>query len=176
MRRCTWIGGPGMHAEALGWVARYATDEPVAVLDLGGRDVNGSPRALFPKADPYIVVDERPGPGVDIVADASTWEPDLGALYDVVVCTEVFEHAARWPAICATAYYALAPGGQLILTMAGPGRPAHSAIDGQRLRPGEYYGNVHPDTLRAVLQLIGFRDIVVDRQRNPADTRATAVK
>ncbi|HET6504613.1 MAG TPA: methyltransferase domain-containing protein [Amycolatopsis sp.] len=165
-----------MHAEALGWVARYATGEPVRVLDLGGRDVNGTVRDLFPKADPYVVVDMRPGDGVDIVADAGAWVPELGALYDVVVCTEVFEHAANWPAIVATAHYALAPAGQLILTMAGPGRPAHSAIDGQRLRPGEYYGNVHPETLRAVLQLIGFRDIVVDRQRNPADTRATAVK
>lgn len=165
-----------MHAEALDWVSRYATDDPVAVLDLGGRDVNGSPRRLFPNADPYIVVDALPGPNVDIVADAATWTPDVGATYDLVVCTEVFEHAARWPQICEAAFYALMHGGRFVATMAGPGRPAHSAIDGERLRPGEYYGNVHPETLRAVLELVGFRDIVVDRQRNPADVRCSAVK
>jgi Methyltransferase domain len=163
-----------MHAEAWEWVKLHARDEPVRVLDLGGRDINGSPRDLFPKADPYIVVDERPGVGVDIIADASRWLPS--EVYDVVVCTEVFEHTPRWPAICVTAHYALAPGGLLILTMAGPGRPPHSAVDGRLLRSGEYYGNVHPETLRAVLEMVGFRDIVVDRQRSPADTRATAVK
>jgi SAM-dependent methyltransferase len=168
-----------MHDEAMAWVARYATDDPVSVLDLGGRDINGSPRHLWPKADPYTVVDIRPGPGVDIVADASElgWLPDTGESYDVVVCTEVFEHAPRWPMICATAHQALRKGGRLILTMAGPGRPAHSAVDGLlRLLPGEYYGNVHPDTLRAVLELLDFECIVVDRQRSPADTRAMAVK
>lgn len=171
----TWNGGPAMHAEALDWVSRYATDKTVAVLDLGGRDINGSVRHLFPNADPYRVMDIRPGDGVDIVADAATWPPDRK--YDVVVCTEVFEHTANWPLICATAYEALRYGGRFIATMAGPGRPAHSAIDGLlRLHPGEYYGNVHPETLRAVLELVDFDAIVVDRQRNPADTRATAVK
>lgn len=164
-----------MHTEALEWVSRYATAEPAAVLDLGGRDINGSVRHLFPKADPYRVMDIRPGDGVDIVADAATWEPDR--LYDVVVCTEVFEHTANWPLICFTAHKALRSGGRFIATMAGPGRPAHSAVDGLfRLHPGEYYGNVHPDTLRAVLELVGFDDIVVDRQLSPADTRATAVR
>lgn len=163
-----------MHAEALDWVTLYATDDPVAVLDLGGRDVNGSVRHLFPKADPYRVMDIRPGVGVDIVADAGTWTPDRQ--YDVVVCTEVFEHTANWPLICRTAYDSLLPGGRFIATMAGPGRPAHSAVDGMHLRAGEYYGNVHPETLRAVLKLCGWVDIHVDRQRNPADTRATAVK
>lgn len=166
-----------MHAEALEWVARWATDKQVAVLDLGGRDINGSVRHLFGGADPYRVMDIRPGDGVDIVADAGTWTPDRS--YDVVVCTEVFEHTANWPAICATAYTALRWGGVFVATMAGPGRPAHSAVDGAfRLYPGEYYGNVHPDTLRAVLRLCGWQDqdIVVDRRYAPADTRAMAVK
>lgn len=174
MSGCTWNGGAAMHAEAMDWVSRYATEDPVSVLDLGGRDVNGTVRSLFPKADPYRVMDIRPGDGVDIVADAGTWTPDRK--YDVVVCTEVFEHTANWPLICANAYEALRYGGRFIATMAGPGRPAHSAIDGMHLRAGEYYGNVHPETLRSVLKLVGFGEIVVDRQTHPADTRATAVK
>jgi SAM-dependent methyltransferase len=166
-----------MHDAALLWVARFGTADPVSVLDIGGRDINGSPRTLFPNAEPYRVLDVRPGDGVDVVADAATWEPDKPAGYDVVVCTEVFEHTANWPLICCTAHEALAHGGRLVLTMAGPGRPEHSAVDGEfRLYPGEYYGNVHPETLRAVLELCGFRDIEVDCQLCPADTRATAVR
>ena len=33
-----------MHAEAYDWVTPHATDRAVAVLDIGGRNVNGSPR------------------------------------------------------------------------------------------------------------------------------------
>lgn len=158
----------------MAWVERYATDEVVSVLDLGGRDINGSPRELFPNAKRYDVVDVQPGPGVDIVGDAATVDPHC--LYDLVLCTEVFEHTPRWPLIVENAFRCLDDGGRLVLTMAGPGRPAHSAIDGGHLHPHEYYGNVHPDTLRAVLELVGFRDIEVDRQRKPADVRATAVR
>jgi len=164
-----------MHEQAYQWVARHATADPVAVLDIGGRNINGSVRDLFPGAAPYVALDIRPGDGVDIVADAATWTPDRE--YDVVVCTEVFEHTADWPQICATAHKALRPGGQLILTMAGPGRPPHSAVDGGwTLHEGEYYGNVAPTELQAVLEGCGFADVVVDYQTSPADTRAVAIK
>lgn len=170
-----------MHPEAFQWVARYATiDTPrsihlPAVLDLGGRNINGSPRPLFPGAV-YTVLDIRPGDGVDIVADAAEWDPD-GRRWDVVVCTEVFEHTDAWPWICATAFRALWPGGKFIATMAGPGRSPHSAVDGgPRLHEGEHYANVEPEQLRTVLERCGFTDIVVDQQANPADVRAVAVK
>lgn len=165
-----------MHPQAYDWVARFAPQpKPGAVLDLGGRDINGSVRLLFPDADPYVTVDIAPGPGVDIVADAATWTPDRE--YDVVVCCEVFEHTPDWPQICATAHKSLRPGGQLILTMAGPGRPEHSGIDGEfRLHPGEYYGNVKPHRLKTVLEDCGFDRVVVDQQFNPSDVRAVAVK
>jgi SAM-dependent methyltransferase len=164
-----------MHYEAYDWVARHATDDTVAVLDLGGRDINGSVRDLFPGADPYVSLDIADGPGVDVVADASTWTPDRE--YDVLVCCEVFEHTAAWPQICATAYKALRPGGTLILTMAGPGRPEHSAVDGGWvLHPGEHYGNVEPGHLLAVLEECGFANVTVDQQAIPADVRAYAVR
>lgn len=164
-----------MHDAAYQWVALHASADPVAVLDIGGRNINGSVRDLFPHATTYMAVDIRPGVGVDVVADAATWEPDR--TYDVVVCTEVFEHTASWPAICGTAYRALRPGGQLILTMAGPGRALHSAIDGGwQLHPGEYYGNVDPGELERVLKACGFTDITVDYQPSPADTRAVAYR
>lgn len=162
-----------MHTEAYAWVQKHAIPDAQRVLDIGGRDINGSPRHLFPGAVIYRTVDILPGVGVDVVADASTWEPD--GEYDVVVCTEVFEHTPTWRDICKTAFKALAPGGLLIATMAGPGRPVHSAVDGgPHLHPGEHYENVHPRDLHDALVSAGFVDVVTDRQSQPADTRCTA--
>lgn len=160
-----------MHAEALAWVAHWArlVGDPARVLDLGGRDVNGSPRAFFPSAE-YVTLDILPG--ADILADAADWVPDRA--YDVVVCTETFEHAEGWREIVLTAHAALAPGGWLIATCAGPGRAPHSGHDGLQVRPGEWYGNVAADDLGAALVSAGFVDVTTDTLGN--DTRATARK
>lgn len=163
-----------MHDEAHAWVARHAHPGPGAVLDIGGRDINGTTRALFPAADPYVVLDAIAGPGVDVVADAATWIPDRQ--YDQVVCTEVLEHAPDWRAILSTAYRALRPGGRLILTAAGQGRPPHSGIDGGRLYAGEYYQNADPEQLLLTLIDCGFGDMDVDVRRDPADVRAVAFR
>jgi SAM-dependent methyltransferase len=168
-----------MHEQALAWVAGHATAEPVDVLDIGGRDVGGpwggSPRALFPNAAAYHVLDLEAGPDVDIVADAATWQPN-GRRYDVVVSMECFEHTPRWPAILRAAYAALKPGGRLIATMAAPGRPPHGAHGAAALGPGEHYANIRPAALRAALVNAGFDAVVVDEQPAPADVRACAVK
>lgn len=168
-----------MHDEAMEWIARHATDGPCTVLDIGGRDLNGSPRGLFPGATRYTVLDALPGErvtDVDIIADAAEWNPS-GQEWDVVVCSEVLEHAARWRAVIRTAYRALAPGGLLIVTTAAPGRPPHSAVDGRlRLLPGEHYANVRPAELERVLAATGFEGVTVDVQASPADVRAVAVK
>lgn len=164
-----------MHPAADEWVRRYSTGEPVTVLDIGGRDINGTARRWFPNATRYVVLDILAGPGVDIVADAATWTPDQA--YDLVVATEVFEHAERWREIVVTAFTALRPGGQLVATMAGPGRPTHSGVDGEpRLHPGEWYANIDPDELRAVTRAAGYGDITVDIRAQPSDVRLHAVK
>jgi len=163
-----------MHPEAFAWVAAHATTDKVEVLDIGGRNVNGSVKDLFPNATRYVAVDIREGDGVDVVADAATWVPDRE--YDVVVSTETFEHTPVWPEICVTAFKAMKAGGRLILTMAGPGRGEHSAIDGGPLQAGEYYGNVDGEKLRDHLEAVGFKDVVIDTRISPADTRAIATK
>ena len=40
-----------MHPEVIDWVRQWATNQPITVLDIGGRDLNGSTRDLFPNAD-----------------------------------------------------------------------------------------------------------------------------
>jgi SAM-dependent methyltransferase len=164
----------GLHPEAWQWVMKFATDEHITVLDIGGRDINGSPRILFPNAV-YTVLDLLPGKNVHIVADAATWNPPL--LWDLVLATEVFEHTPDWPKICATAWWALRPGGRFVVTTAGPGRLEHSGIDGMgRLHPGEWYQNIEPGQLEAALKEVGFVDVVIDQQVNPPDVRAVARK
>lgn len=163
-----------MHEQALAWVAEHASTEPITVLDIGGRNINGTVRGLYPNAD-FTALDVAAGEGVDIVADAATWTPDRE--YDVVVSTECFEHCRDWPQIIHTAYKALKPGGRFVATMAGPGRPEHSGVDGgSNLYPGEWYQNVGPGELLDALKAAGFIDITVDRQGSPADVRCVATK
>lgn len=162
-----------MHDEARQFVEAHCTDNRVAVLEIGGRFINGGVRDLFPNADPYVSLDIADGPGVDVVANAASWKPDR--VYDVVVCTEVFEHTPEWPEIVDTAAAALRDGGFLILTMAGPNRSPHGASGGGPV-PGEFYQNVSPRDLADKLNAGGWADVHVSYLPNPGDTRATAVR
>ena len=169
--------GDDMHNEAMKWVVDHGTGESVSVLDIGGRNINGTARDGFPNASKYVALDILPGEGVDIVANAADWEPT--EQFDVVVSTEVFEHTPEWPEILRTMFNALKPNGLLVLTMAGPGRTAHSGHDGAPLDGSgrtEYYGNVEPRELESQLYKCNFANIEVDVQTAPCDVRAIARK
>lgn len=166
-----------MHEQVLSWVGRFRTDEDLRVLDIGGRDLNGNTRGLFPNANPYTVVDLRPGNGVDVVADAATWDFRSAGYgpYDLVLCTETFEHAEHWREIIATAWAILRPGGWLIFTCAGPGRPEHSGVEAVwGLIGDEWYANVSPQEIRAELEHQGWTDI--EARTLGLDTQGRAVK
>lgn len=136
-----------MHTAALQWVRDHAPSTAVTVIDIGGRDVNGTVRHLF-DATAFTSVDLFPGPAVDIVADFCDVVLDP---VDVVVCCEVAEHTWSWRQIVARASETLRPGGVFIFTAAGPTRPPHSALDGGQVRDGEWYENVHSVDLDPVL-------------------------
>lgn len=169
-----------MHEAVLSWVGQFRSRDNLAVLDIGGRDLNGSTRMFFPNASPYHVLDLRPGPNVDIVTDAATWTPVFSdgvpdAGYDLVLCTETFEHAEKWREIIATAWAALRSGGWFVFTCAGPGRPPHSGIAPQwELIGDEYYGNVSPEEIREELEQQGWTKI--EARLLGTDTQGCAVK
>lgn len=118
-----------MHPSVMAWcravVALYRLNRG-RVLEVGSFDVNGSVRPLFDRAEVYVGVDIRPGPGVDVVVDPDTLEagvPLAGA--DVVISTEMLEHCQRpWLTVPAMAR-ALVDGGHLVVTTRGFGYGEH---------------------------------------------------
>ncbi len=171
-----------MHGNVMNWVAQcldlrktlVSKSTSARVLEIGSLDINGSVRPLFVNTisdgGSFFGIDVQEGPGVDLVADASVYKSDVQ--YDVVVCAEVFEHTAVWPKIVKNAHSLLVPGGMFIATMAGEGRPPHSAIDENPIRSWEYYKNVTKSDLEKQLAIFSdFKVNVVD-----TDTRCWALK
>lgn len=164
-----------MHAEALDFIGKQAAGSQWAlnVLDVGGRNVNGSPRHLWPAAD-WTVLDAMPGEGVDLVVDAASWATDR--LYDVVVCAEVLEHTADWPEVLTTCVKALRPGGLLVVTCATHGRAPHSAVDGGPLHPGEHYGNVPARAAKHLLDCLDATPVRSEHHESRGDLYLAAAR
>lgn len=149
-------------------IDRYAEYD---VLDVGGRQVNESIRHLLPVSR-WTGVDVRPGPNVDVVADARTWEPPRR--FDVVFCTEVFEHVESWAQVLFTCARATKiDGGYLFVTCASSGRPPHGAEGTEAVPDGEYYRNVLVGDLASELRRY-FRDVDVRYVFPPGDLYAWA--
>jgi SAM-dependent methyltransferase len=180
-----------MHPEALDAVRRMmvesgypSADDPDRHrmgIDFGGADVNGTARALFSPAVTWHGLDIAPGPGVDIVADARTWEgmPDLdpreiteaGQVMcslvhaDVILCTELLEHVAPlpdditadsgWVQVLQTMHRVLKPGGFAFITCASTGRRPHGARGEHDVPIGEHYRNVDPGLFSTAVSAIG---------------------
>lgn len=166
-----------MHDESRAWVeAAVLLFGPFAdVLDIGGRDVNGTYRDLpgLAGAD-YFAIDKTAGPGVDLVADAAEegrWPHPRR--FDLVICTNVFEHEPRWRLICCYARSAIAADGVFVVTMPGPAFPPH-CDDGSALRDGVHYAPGDPDELAAVLDAAGFETLCLWRDPLQMDTGAVA--
>lgn len=123
-------------------------------VDLGGRDVNGTARELWPHIR-WTIVDKEPSNDPAIIcADAAFWEPEKQ--YELALCTEVFEHTPNWPLIIKNAHRALVTGGQFVVTCASIGRPPHSAEGDGPPKQREWYKNLKPDELGDILYLSGF--------------------
>ncbi|MGH7721497.1 MAG: class I SAM-dependent methyltransferase [Candidatus Dormibacteria bacterium] len=102
------------------------------VLEVGSRDVNGSPRPQLASLQPaaYVGVDLSEGPGVDLICSASELVERLGAAsFDVVISTEMLEHCADWQLAVQQMSAVLRPGGWLLVTTRSPGFFRHEHPD-----------------------------------------------
>lgn len=163
-----------MHAEAHQYVAqalaRIGGARGRGVLEIGSVNINGGVREFCPDCARYVGIDPVAGPDVDIVARAEDY--DGAGAFDLVLCTEVLEHTPDPAAVIACAHRALAPGGHLILTCASTGRKPHGARGSEHPAPGEYYANVAPDELRAMLA--GWEVLDLEYLPSPGDVRVIA--
>jgi SAM-dependent methyltransferase len=161
-----------MHDEVRAFL-RSTVEVPWAsssVVEVGSADWNGRAVDCVPALAPFWQgIDLVEGANVDMVGDACMWLP-LVAPVDVVVSTEVLEHAENWAELLASMCNALRRGGWLVLTCAGTGRQVHSADGGPRLKDGEHYRNV---TLAEVAAICAEYKVAMIRGEEgpPGDTR-----
>ena len=163
-----------MHDGVMAWVELVRAGIPdiakVRVLELGSRDVNGSPRISFDGCKEYIGVDIAAGPGVDIVMDCRAFDGERG--FDVCLCLEVMEHEKEPTVFIKAAEAALRHHGLLILSAAAPPRMPHSC-EGKAVLDGEYYTNIQPKYLKIMLR--EWLDVTVQYDARHGDVYASAI-
>lgn len=141
------------------------------VYEVGALNVNGQARDIVPQTwAKWVGFDLVEGDGVDFVGDASAFLPGMLPC-DVMVSTEVLEHAPEWAHLLGTMCDVIRPGGWLVLTCAGKGRKPHAA-DGSPggPHPGEYYLNVELHEVAEVCAAHGVAQ-VYGEEGWPGDTR-----
>jgi SAM-dependent methyltransferase len=127
------------------------------VLEVGSLDVNGSVRGDIMALGPaeYVGVDIRPGPGVDMVCDAGDLVARFGEnAFDVVVSTELLEHARDWRRIVSNIKRVTRPGGVMIVSTRSYGVDFHR-------RPFDYWRYERED-FEAIFADVLVEDLTLD--------------
>lgn len=154
----------------------------VNVIDVGSLNINGHNRDLFEDST-YTGVDIAPGSNVDVVSKAHEMRLPKA---DIVISTEMLEHDKYWEASLRNMVAHLKPGGMLLLTCAGPGRPEHGT---RRCDKGcspltcsdsdeswqDYYRNLDVKDLWSVLEEFEWRSAIFDYDTEVHDTYFTGV-
>jgi hypothetical protein len=123
------------HPSVLEWVSKTLTLDDVfdrSVIEVGALNVNGSVRPMIEEmgARTYLGTDVQMGPGVNHVIDAATLPRIYGMeRFELVISTEMLEHADDWRAALRAMAVILAPRGLLVLTTRSPGFPYHYPPD-----------------------------------------------
>ena len=167
-----------MHSTVMDWLHQLRMNYPAhfapgaRVLEFGSRDINGSPRRMFPLPSFYLGIDAYAGPGVDIVGIAHEHLP--ADPVDVVVSTEMLEHDPYWEQTLTAAANSLQAGGLLAFSCAARLRPEHHLEDSPT--PG-YYGGRNPDEMLMVLRAAcGWAELDGALARQGLDTMVWGVK
>lgn len=109
------------------------------VLDVGGSDVNGSYRSVFPEsAYDYRGCDLNPGPGVTIVMDDPYRIPLASASVDIVLCGQMLEHCEFFWVMFAEMMRVLKDDGRLFLIAPSAGPIHRYPVDCYRFYPDAY--------------------------------------
>jgi len=144
------------------------------VVEVGSMNVNGSLRGHVEALGPskYVGVDFVAGNSVDVVCDANDLAKRFGKeSFDVVISTEMLEHAEDWRAAIAAMKRVLVPGGLIVLTARGPGFPLHGfPHDWNRFTPDDIrriFADFQIDALEADPEFSG----VLLRARKPLKWR-----
>lgn len=131
----------------------------VNVIEIGSLDINGSLRGLFSYPN-YVGVDLELGPGVDyaVLGENVKYRDDS---FDISVSAECFEHNPQWAEGFANMKRMTRPGGLIVFSCAGTGRPEHGTA---RTDPGSspfttsagwnYYRNLTPQDFEGVPGLL----------------------
>jgi SAM-dependent methyltransferase len=134
-----------------------------SVLEVGSRYINGTVRTFFRRCD-YLGLDLAYGPLVDVVlhvADRPLSSLLIPTYRDTVISVEALEHDSRWAESLPMMLDTTRPGGLLVITCAGPGRPEHGT---KRSDPAsspattDYYRNVDEDMFWSALRKTDFSD------------------
>lgn len=126
-----------MHGNSLKLMAHFLEEwhPRGALLEVGSLNVNGSYRQLFEGWEwPYIGIDQRPGPDVDIIVRGPPW-PFEEALFDVVISGQTFEHVERPWLVAREIGRILKPGGLLCLIAPWNFPIHHEPLDCWRILP-----------------------------------------
>lgn len=97
------------------------------ILEVGSLYVNGSPREALADGcyHRYVGIDLTAGPGVDRVLNVEDLLTSDLPPFDVVLSTEMLEHAHDWKRALLVMMSALNEGGVLVLTTRSPGFEYH---------------------------------------------------
>ncbi|HYT90055.1 MAG TPA: class I SAM-dependent methyltransferase [Gemmataceae bacterium] len=146
-------------------------DLPAPILEIGSYQVRGQEeiadlRALLPGKD-YTGLDARPGPGVDLVADAQAL-PHADASVGTVIAMNALEHVPRFWRVLDEIHRVLRPDGAVLLSC-----PFYFRIHSY---PSDYW-RFTPEALKLVLedyphQVIGWHG----PPRRPANVWALAFR
>lgn len=127
------------------------------VIEIGSLDINGTVRDFFKYCN-YVGFDLGAGPGVDYAVQGQDVKyPDNS--FDVAVSAECFEHNPAWKETWLNMHRMVKPGGFILMTCAGTGRPEHgtarSDVGSSPLTVDagwEYYGNLTPEDMKPLEQ------------------------
>lgn len=144
------------------------------VVEVGSMNINGSLRQHIEALQPasYVGVDFLAGVGVDVVCDAGDLASRFGdESFDVVISTEMLEHAENWRGAIDAMKRVLTPEGLLLLTARAPGFKLHGyPHDWHRFTIADMrriFADFHIDRLESDPQVPG----VMISARKPTDWR-----